>query len=89
MEMLWSDLMPGDKVKFTDECLEYYSIRSAFWMNSVKNKVFVVVKVHCFDNDIVRIVLENYIYEYVDVLHTGYGCGWTLNGPILELVEIC
>lgn len=86
--MKWTDLMPGDKVKFTKECIRFYHVQNFHWKNSVENKIFTISKVENYGN-VTRIWLDYYIYSYVDMLHNGRGSAWNFDGELLELVEIC
>lgn len=90
MKMLWSDLMPGDKVKFTDECLEYYEKHHKVWKNYAENKIFTISEIQVLKN-IIRIYLRDYTYDYIDILHNGFGYTWKrdFSGELLELVELC
>lgn len=77
MLLKWTDLLPGDRVKYSDKVLNYWKDRAKWWFDGWSGKIFKVETIDIVNNRIIFKV-ENYINNYI----TTY-----INNNIIEGLE--
>ena len=76
MLMLWEDLIPGDKIKLTENA-------KLFWSSSGLQEIITVDNIIVIDN-IIYIYIKGYKYEYMWI----YKDGTYNNITIFEIVSL-
>lgn len=65
--MKWTDLEPGDKLKWTKEALEKF--KEDFWVKH-KNKILEILKIDFNgSNGLMRLYFDEKDYEYIDAFY--------------------
>ena len=88
MEMLWTDLEVGDKVKFTDEVLEFYKSFAPNWVSQRKDKIFTIARVVVYNDKINIYFHKNNVYAE-EILLNGENLPLCMyQGCLFEIVEL-
>jgi hypothetical protein len=81
----WSDLMPGDIVRFTKEIESFYSARSPFWVAQNCGYNLIVKNVISWENQ-VEININECLY-LLDASE-GFGLDWMYQGIVFNIIKL-